>query len=260
MVGVRGENRLPGQFRRTQVHIGPKDARIQDATFVPPSPEMLPAALDAFEKYLHDDQLPALIHAALCHAQFETIHPFLDGNGRMGRLLITLLLCERKVLSKPLLYLSHYLKRHRAQYYDRLQAIRVDGNWEAWLAFFLRGVREVATEASDTARKILALREHYRERLTKERASPNLVRSFDFLFTQPVVNARFLSARVGMSFVTANSVLGRLAEFGIVREATGFKRNRLFHFQPYLDLFDDRSTAVDELISEQRDATRPTSR
>lgn len=241
MVGVRGENKSPGEFRRIQVHIGPTDTSLLNATFVPPSPDMLGDALHRFETFLHDRELPDLVHAGLCHAQFETIHPFYDGNGRMGRLLITFLLCERQVLSRPLLYLSHFLKLHRAEYYDRLQAVRVDGNWEGWLAFFLRGVREVAREATDTASNILALRERYRDSLSKKR-SPNLVRAFDLLFSVPMLTAKVLQDRIGVSAMTAFKILDQFVELGILQEITGFKRNRWFAFAPYLQLFDGRAT------------------
>lgn len=149
LTGVRGSNRTPGEFRTSQNWIGPDGCTLANATFVPPPvPEMLPA-LDNLEKFLHDDSLPLLIQCGLAHAQFETIHPFLDGNGRVGRLLITFLLCQKHALERPLLYLSGYLKRHRAEYYDRLTAIRNDGDWEGWLKFFLRGVHQVGQEAAD---------------------------------------------------------------------------------------------------------------
>jgi len=237
MQGVRGENKRPGEFRNGQVHIGPLQGGLSRATFVPPSPDMLVPALDNFEKYLHDRELPHLLHAGLCHAQFETIHPFFDGNGRMGRLLITFLLCEREVLTRPLLYLSHFLKMHRAEYYDRLQAIRVDGNWEGWLSFFLRGVKEVAHRAIETAGGILALRERYRETLVKER-SPNLVRAFDLLFESPLLTSRMLQSRIEVSAMTAFKILDRFVSLGILAETTGFKRNRRFLFAPYLALFE----------------------
>ena len=160
--GVRGANRTPGEFRRSQNWIGPANCTLATATFVPPPVHEMQDALDNLEKFLHETTVyPTLIVCGLAHAQFETIHPFLDGNGRVGRLLITFLLCQRGILKFPLLYLSHYLKFHRAEYYDRLMAIRNDGHWEAWLKFFLKGVGEVSRSATETARRILELRQKH---------------------------------------------------------------------------------------------------
>src|SRR5271156_4210766 len=157
--GVHGAHLTPGELRTSQNWIGPAGCTLRDATFVPPPPGEVPEALGALERFLHGaDALPLLVKIGLAHAQFETIHPFLDGNGRVGRLLITFLLCEKQVLSKPVLYLSHYFMRHRQSYYEHLQAIRNDGNWEAWLGFFLKGVSEVSRSATETARQILDLR------------------------------------------------------------------------------------------------------
>src|SRR2546426_4331371 len=188
--GARGAHRTPGEFRRTQNWIGPAGADLSSATFVPPPVPEMKEALNRFEKFLHDDSLPVLIHTGLAHAQFETIHPFLDGNGRVGRLLITFLLCERKVLHRPLLYLSHYLKMHRAEYYDRLTAIRNDGNWESWLKFFLRGIDEVSGEAITTARQIFALRDEHRQAINKDMGSiaGSGLRLLDYLYEQPMIN------------------------------------------------------------------------
>lgn len=239
--GVRGQHRDPGQFRTTQNWIGAGSARLQDAAYVPPPPQELMRVLGELETFLHEQTFPPLVHAALAHAQFETIHPFLDGNGRVGRLLITFLLCERGVLAQPLLYLSHYFKRHRAEYYDRLQAIRMDGAWEAWLAFFLRGVQEVAAEAARRARSIIELRERARV-LARERGgrqSGTLVRAIEDLFERPLVTANTVSERLEVSFPTANAVVQKLCELGLLREETGYRRNRRFRFAPYLELFDE---------------------
>jgi Fic family protein len=167
--GVRGSDRTPGEFRKSQNWIGSQGCTLDTASFVPPPVSEMHKALDNLEKFLHDnDSFPTLIHCGLAHVQFETIHPFLDGNGRIGRLLITFLLCEREILQKPLLYLSHYLKLHRAEYYDRLMAVRTEGNWEGWLKFFLKGIFEVSESATITARAILNLREKHRELIGKE--------------------------------------------------------------------------------------------
>jgi Fic family protein len=238
MKGVRGEHLEPGEFRRSQNWIGPAGCTLNTASFVPPPPHLLLEVAGNLEVFLHDTSLPPLIHAGLAHAQFETIHPFLDGNGRVGRLLITFLLCQRGALSRPLLYLSHFLKQNRAEYYDRLQAVRTNGEWEQWLIFFLRGVRDVAMQAHETARKILDLRTRYRNLLEKEgKASGVLLRVLDFLFAQPVVTPANLT-KIGVTYVTANNHVARLTKLGILRETTGYRRNRRFTFAPYLALFD----------------------
>jgi Fic family protein len=241
MRGVRGQHRDPGEFRRTQNWIGASSSTLKDAAFVPPPPAELLRVLGDLEKFLHNTATPPLVQAGLAHAQFETIHPFLDGNGRVGRLLITFLLCERRVLSLPLLYLSWFFKRHRAEYYDRLQAVRLDGNWEAWLGFFLRGVEEVANEAVERARKVIELRERARGVASEKggRKTGNLLRAIDSLFKQPVVTANSLAKDLGLSFVTANGVALTLVDLRLLSEETGYKRNRRFRFAPYLGLFEE---------------------
>jgi len=230
--GVRGGEKTPGDFRRTQNWIGPSGCTLNTANFVPPPVHEMHPALDNLERFLHDvDSFPVLIHCALAHAQFETIHPFIDGNGRVGRLLITFLLCQREILHRPLLYLSSYLKAHRAEYYDRLTAIRLSGDWEGWIKFFLRGVFQVSQAASDTARKILELREQHRQ---KVKVQPLL----DYLYEQPLVSIQMVQDRLGCAFPTATKYVEQLAEEGILRETTGFQRNRRYRFDPYLSLFE----------------------
>jgi len=242
--GVRGQEREPGHFRRSQNWIGPPNCTLASATFVPPPPEDLLDVLGALEVFLHDASLPPLAHAALVHAQFETIHPFLDGNGRVGRLLVTFLLCHRGVLSRPLLYLSHYLKRHRAEYYDRLQAVRVDGKWEEWIAFFLRGVAQVAAEARATAERIVALREEHRTQLQGAgKSSANLLRLLDLMFELPILTPRGVERRLAVTYPTAASLIGRLEVAGLLRETTGKKRGRRYEYRPYLELFEDSEAA-----------------
>jgi Fic family protein len=242
--GVRGERLEPGEFRRSQNWIGPAGCTLRTASFVPPPPHLLLELMGDLERFLHDHRLPPLIHAGLAHAQLETIHPFLDGNGRVGRLLITFLLCHQGILSRPLLYLSHFLKRNRAEYYDRLQAVRTGGAWGGWLRFFLTGVRDVAAEAHETARKILALRGRCHDLLSKEgKAAANLLRALDVLFEQPVVSVHVLEQRLAVSHMTANTLAARLEELGVLREMTGYKRNRRFAFDPYLELFTDPDPA-----------------
>lgn len=245
MTEARGQNRTPGEFRKTQNWIGPAGADLASATFVPPPVPEMKDALDKFEKFLHEDSLPVLIHTGLAHAQFETIHPFLDGNGRVGRLLITFLLCQRKVLHRPLLYLSHYLKLHRAEYYDRLMAIRNEGNWEGWLKFFLRGVEEVSEEAIDTSRRIFTLREEHRELITSSRgiSAGSGMQLLDYLYEQPIVNVRIVEKRLKSSFVTANKLVEQFVKLEILRETTGGQRNRRYSYVPYLALFESSATA-----------------
>lgn len=252
MKGVRGAEKDPGEFRTTQNWVGPAGSNLNNALFVPPPPHLLQQVLGQFELFLHDRALPALVHAGLAHAQFETIHPFLDGNGRMGRLLITFLLCEREVLARPLLYLSVYLKRHRAEYYDRLQAVRVSGDWEQWLLFFLKGIHEVARQATDTARRILDLREKVRDQLGKQgKASGNLQRALDALFESPAVTPASLARTLDLNYVTANNMATKLCALGVLHESTGYRRNRRFLFKPYLDLFSDPESAAAEPSSPQ---------
>lgn len=238
--GVRGARLTPGELRRTQNWIGPGGCGLNEATFVPPPPHQVPEALGALETFLHaQSDIPALIQIGLAHAQFETIHPFLDGNGRVGRLLISFLLCQREILVKPVLYLSHYFKRHRAEYYERLQAIRDTGDWEGWLAFFLRGVASVSLEATDTARCILALREDHRARVTQGlgRAAGNGHKVLEHLYQRPIVAVADVEALTATSYTAANNLVSRLVELGVLVEATGYRRNRLFRYQAYIDLF-----------------------
>ena len=201
-------------------------------------------ALDKFERFLHDESLPVLIHCGLAHPQFETIHPFLDGNGRVGRLLITFLLCQRKVLHRPLLCPSHYLKAHRAEYYDRLTAIRNDGNREGWLKFFLRGVDEVSTEAINAARRIVALREEHRNAINGKMGSGagSGLRLLDYLFEQPMINVRMVERRLGISFVTASKLVDQFVTLEILKETTGAQRNRRYSYAPYVARFESSTS------------------
>jgi Fic family protein len=237
--GVGGADKDPGEFRRSQNWIGAANVPLAQATFVPPPPREMHQALDNFEKFLHEGTLPSLIHCGLAHAQFETIHPFLDGNGRVGRLLITFLLCHRGVLHRPLLYLSYYLKRHRAEYYDRLTAIRESGDWEGWLRFFLRGVAETANEATRTARDILDLREAHRTLVQDSRIGLNGPRLLDLLFERPLLNVKLVEQSLGISYVTANKLVESFQQLRLLEETTGWQRNRRYRYTPYLALFDE---------------------
>ena len=238
--GVRGSERTPGEFRKTQNWIGHQGCTLATASFVPPPVAEMHKALDNLEKFMHDKKdLPVLIQCGLIHAQFETIHPFLDGNGRIGRLLITFLLCQREILKKPLLYLSYYLKTHRLEYYDRLTAIRTDGDWEEWLKFFLKGVSQVSQSATKTARSILDLRENDRELIGQKLSSSNYsLLLLDFLFKQPIITIRLVQDNLGCTYSTASKVIEQLTELGLLKEMTGNKRNRLYRYEPYLELFE----------------------
>ncbi len=229
---VRGAEKQPGEFRRSQNWIGGRSPA--DAAFVPPPAGEAEDALSDLERFWHDGSYPALVQSALAHAQFETIHPFLDGNGRVGRLLITLLLMHRGVLRQPLIYLSLYFKRHRAQYYDRLQAVRIDGDWEGWLEFFLHAIIETSGEAVQTAQEIVALRERDRARIIQY--GPASGTMLDLLFRQPLVNVTGAASHLGTSYVRANSLIGNFQAAGILRETTGNARNRVFVYEEYLGL------------------------
>jgi len=236
----RGSERSPGEFRRSQNWIGPANTPLNRALFVPPPVTEMHDALDNLERFLHErGDLPILIHCGIAHAQFETIHPFLDGNGRVGRLLITFQLCHENVLQRPLLYLSNFLKRNRAEYYDRLMAVRTAGDWEGWLRFFLRGVAETAEEATLTARSIVQLREEHRTLAQASRLGVKGLQALDVLFEQPLINVNFLKVRLAVSFATANAIVERFQLLGLLDEITGGRRNRRFRYTPYLALFSE---------------------
>ena len=238
---VRGSERTPGEFRRSQNWIGPQGCTLANADYVPPPKHEMQQSLDNLEKFLHDhESLPVLIQCGLIHAQFETIHPFLDGNGRVGRLLITFLLCEREVLRRPLLYLSYFLKARKAEYYDRLMAIRNSGDWEGWLKFFLRGVREVSVSAAEVARQIMDMREQHRQLISEKlSSSANAHKLLDHMFEKPTFSINQAKDVMGCAFATASTVVDQLEELGLLREITGQERNRLYNYQPYVSVFSD---------------------
>lgn len=240
LAGVRGQHLTPGKLRTTQNWIGPAGCTLAEATFVPPPPHEVPHVLGDLENFLHaESPLPLLIKIGLAHAQFETIHPFLDGNGRVGRLLITFLLCEKEVLLKPVLYLSYYFKRHRQKYYELLQAVREHGDWEAWLAFFLRGVEEVSQQAVNTARQVLLLREAHRQLITERigRMAGNGHRVLESLYGNPVVSVNEVQNLIGVTYPAANNLVTQLVNLGILQEMTGQRRNRRFRYVEYIQLF-----------------------
>lgn len=236
----RGADKLPGEFRRSQNWIG--GTRPGNARFVPPPPAFIEDCMAVLERFIHDEMqsLPVLIKAAMAHVQFETIHPFLDGNGRVGRLLIALMLHEARVLRQPLLYLSLYFKQHRDEYYRLLDAVRRDGDWETWLDFFLEGVAQTAGGAVDTAHRLLALFREDAERIqTLGRGAANALRIFGYLRARPIANINDLATRTGVSYPTAAKTVESLATLGIVRELTGRRRHRLFAYDRYLAILNE---------------------
>jgi len=234
---VRGADRHPGEFRTSQNWIGSAGASLAQATFVPPPVFAMHDALDNLERFLHQDHyLPALLHCGVAHAQFETIHPFLDGNGRVGRLLITFMLVHSNVLHRPLLSLSYYLKQHRTEYYDRSTAVHDKGDWEGWLRFFVRGIAETAEEAVVTARAIIALRERHRT-VAQEKLGVNGLRLLDLLFLHPLLNASVVAENLGITFTTATRLLQQAEQLNLLDETTGGQRNRRYRYAPYLSLF-----------------------
>ena len=258
--GVRGALLTPGELRRSQNWIGPSGCTLMDAAFVPPPPEEVPSALSDMERFLHTPtDLPALLQIGLAHVQFETIHPFLDGNGRVGRLLIAFFLCERGILQKPVLYLSHYFKKHRTAYYEHLQAVRDTGDWERWLIFFLRGVIEVSGQATETARRILALREEHRGAVTAHlaRAAANGHRVLEHLYERPIVSVSDIQTLLGGTYPAASNVVSRLTKLGILREITGYRRNRLFQYESYIQIFSETQSAPMPQSSESTPSANP---
>lgn len=238
--GGRGANKQPGEFRTGQVWIGGPSPAL--AHFVPPPPEALPDALAALERFLHEPagSMPPLVKAALAHVQFETIHPFSDGNGRLGRLLITLILCSEGVLREPSLYLSLYFKRRRADYYDLLNGVRMCGDWESWLGFFLDGVVDTAQQAVDTAQRLLALLARDRARIAalgKRAGNVGLV--FEQFARRVLLTVPQVAPHLALSPPTIRAAVRALEELGIVNEVTGQQRHRVFAYQQYLDILSE---------------------
>ena len=233
--GGRGSHQSPGEFRRSQNWIG--GTRPGNARYVPPPPENVMECLGALEKFLHDDPVPTstLIKAALAHVQFESIHPFLDGNGRVGRLLVTLLLCAEGAMTEPLLYLSLYLKSHRESYYALLQQVRETGDWEEWLRFFLRGIQETAEQGAATTRALLQLFREDRGRIEGiGRTASSALRVYTQFQTVPILSVARIAGTLELSIPTVSTAVKNLESLGIVRELTGRKRDRLFVYSRYL--------------------------
>jgi len=236
----RGSGKAPGEFRRSQSWIG--GSRPGTAVFVPPPPSAVPDCMSALERFLHaeGDGLPVLVRAGIAHVQFETIHPFLDGNGRVGRLLITFLLGHAGMLHEPLLYLSLYLKQHRAAYYELLDRVRREGDWEAWLAFFLDGVRETAEGAVATAQRLAEVfREDRRRTEAAGRRAGSALRVHEALKARPILSLTAVCVATGLSFPAAGSAMDLLIDLGIARELTGKRRNRLFAYDTYLAILNE---------------------
>ncbi len=237
MSGVRGADRAPGEPRRSQNWIG--GTRPGNARFVPPPPHLLPEVLTDLEKYMHADghELPALVRVGLVHAQFETIHPYLDGNGRLGRLLITLLFEHWNLISKPLLYLSLFFKRRRDDYYQRLSAVRSDGDWEGWMSFFLEGVAAMATESVQTAKKLFRLVSQDRERVVAAKGvSISAIRLFEQLPRRPILTAAGAETLLSTTRPTATKAISTLVDLGLLKEVSGKQRDRSFVYVNYLDI------------------------
>lgn len=237
--GVRGANRHPGEFRTTQNWIGHLGGTIGKAKFVPPTPVDMNSALSDLERFIHlEKSLPVLIKIGLVHAQFETIHPFLDGNGRMGRLLITFILCYEGILRKPLLYLSHFFKVHRLEYYEHLQNIRDKGDWESWLKFFLRGVDEVAQEATKTARNIVQLREKHRSVIASHiHSAGSAYQLLEYLYKRPIITVNGVVKVTDLSYANANRLVVKFQELGFLHQMDTHQRNRRFVYSDYLAMF-----------------------
>jgi Fic family protein len=241
----RGSDKEPGEFRRSQNWIG--GTRPENAAFVPPPPDLVPDCMNALELFLYDERtdLPLLIKAGLVHAQFETIHPFVDGNGRLGRLLITFLLCAARVLREPILYLSLYLKQHRSLYYELLDGVRAKGDWEAWLEFFLTGVRDTAEQAAASARNILAVFAADRRKIEGlGRPAASALRVFEHVQRNPIMSIPDAAVKAGISAPTMAKSVEHLQRLGILRENTGRQRRRLFVYDAYLAILNEGTEPI----------------
>lgn len=234
---TRGKEKTPGEFKRSQNWIGPPGSTLNSASFVPPPPTESQDAMGEMELYIHkENHLPILIVCALLHYQFETIHPFLDGNGRLGRLLITFYLCWKGALQKPLLYLSYYFKLHRQEYYDRLNLVREKGDYEQWIQFFLKGISWTSESALETIKRVLSIADTHKQLLLQKKiSSPLAIVLLDYLFTKPHLSIQDVVIHFKISYQTAQSLISQFVEIGILKETTGKKRNRKFNYWEYLD-------------------------
>ena len=238
MEGVRGQEKNPGEFRRSQNWIGPQGCTLKDARFVPPNVDDMTRGMADLEKYINEDtNYDPLIRAALIHYQFETIHPFLDGNGRIGRLLILLYLMEQKLLCKPVIYVSYFLKKNQIEYYDRISEVRRSGNYEQWVRFFLEAVRAAAVDAEESIRQLSALHDQSVAALPKPKRSKDNVRMvFDYVEQHPIIDIKRTAAALGVSYNTAASAVSKMVALGILKETTNAARNRVFAYERYLEV------------------------
>lgn len=238
MSGVRGQEKSPGEFRCSQNWIGGQGSTLKNARYIPPSPDDMVEAMSDLEKYINeDDALDALIRAALIHYQFETIHPFLDGNGRVGRLLITLFLMEKKVLTTPALYISYFLKKNRVEYYDRMTEVRTKGNYEQWIKFFLQALLESAEDATATIDELVVLHDKNAALISRMgRAAKNAALVFNYLEANPIIEIRKTAEALGITFNTASSAVNRLVDAGILVQTSNANRNRTFAYEGYLGI------------------------
>ena len=235
--GVRGEEKNPGEFRISQNWIGAQGSSLKNARYIPPNVEDMTVAISDLEKYINsDDSLDVLIQAALIHYQFETIHPFLDGNGRVGRLLITLFLMEKKALNSPALYISYYLKKNRIEYYDRMSEVRNKDNYEQWIKFFLRAIAGSSDEAVDTIKKLSELHNKNVELISNMKASKSAHIIFSYLENNPIIDIRKTAEELGMSFNTVSGTVKRFEENGILKQTNNATRNRVFAYEDYLEI------------------------
>ena len=238
MKGVRGHEKNPGEFRYSQNWIGGQGSTLKNARYLPPSPDDMQNAMSDLEKYINtDDDLDALIQTALIHYQFETIHPFLDGNGRVGRLLITLFLMDKGILTTPALYISYFLKKNRVEYYDRMTEVRTKGNYEQWIIFFLQAIMESAGDATSTIDELITLHDTNTSVISKlGRASKNTMLVFDYLESNPIIDIGKTAEALSITFNTASSAVRRLVDAGILVQTGGGGRNRTFAYEAYLDI------------------------
>lgn len=241
MEGIRGQEKNPGEFRRSQNWIGPAGCSLRNARYIPPNVEDMKASMSALERYINEDrEYDPLIRAALIHYQFETIHPFLDGNGRIGRLLILLYLMEQKLLSKPVIYVSYFLKRNQIEYYDRISEVRRSGNYEQWVQFFLEAVNAAAVDAVESIEQLSALHDQNLKLLPKATRSKDNVRAvFDYLEQHPIIDIKHTAAALGLSYNTVSVAVKKMMDLDILRETTNAARNRVFAYEKYLAVLRD---------------------
>ncbi|MDO4961913.1 MAG: Fic family protein [Eubacteriales bacterium] len=236
--GTRGQDKNPGEFRRSQNWIGPANCTLNEARYIPPNAEDMELAMSELERYMnYGDDYDPLIRIALIHYQFETIHPFLDGNGRIGRLIILLYLLEQKYLSKPVLYISYFLKKNQVEYYDRISEVRRSGNYEQWIRFFLEAVSAAAADALDSIERLSALHETNLSMLpASKRSKDNLRAVFEYIEQYPIIDMKHTAKALGISYNTASAAVNRLIELDVLRETTNAARNRVFVYEDYLNI------------------------